>query len=88
MAGHIEDIAVDTSVQGKGLGKKIINALTLLSETLGAYKVILDCSEENKGEGLLWLTGQPSTHPSLSTSFLRKVRVSERNAATKGSNTD
>lgn len=49
-AGHIEDIAVDTSVQGKGLGKKIINALTLLSESLGAYKVILDCSTENQGE--------------------------------------
>jgi glucosamine-phosphate N-acetyltransferase len=49
-AGHIEDIAVDASVQGKGLGKKIINALTLLSESLGAYKVILDCSEDNQGE--------------------------------------
>lgn len=49
-SGHIEDIAVDTSVQGKGLGKKIINALTLLSESLGAYKVILDCSTDNQGE--------------------------------------
>jgi glucosamine-phosphate N-acetyltransferase len=49
-AGHIEDIAVDTTVQGKGLGKKMINALTLLSESLGAYKVILDCSTDNQGE--------------------------------------
>lgn len=48
-AGHIEDIAVDKSMQGKGVGKKLINALTLLSESLGAYKVILDCSMDNKG---------------------------------------
>lgn len=49
-AGHIEDISVDSKVQGKGLGKKIINALTILSESLGAYKVILDCSQDNQGE--------------------------------------
>ncbi|CAO1629000.1 unnamed protein product [Sympodiomycopsis kandeliae] len=47
-AGHIEDIAVDKSIQGKGLGKKVIQALTGISEKLGAYKVFLDCSEENK----------------------------------------
>ena len=49
-AGHIEDIAVDKNVQGKGLGKRIIHALTGICEGLGAYKVFLDCSEENKGE--------------------------------------
>lgn len=48
--GHIEDIAVDASTQGKGLGKKLIRALTALSEALGTYKVILDCSDENKRE--------------------------------------
>ncbi|KAK0548650.1 Glucosamine-phosphate N-acetyltransferase-like protein [Tilletia horrida] len=47
-AGHIEDIAVDPTVQGKGLGKKIIAALTAISEGLGAYKVFLDCSTENQ----------------------------------------
>ncbi|KAL9934658.1 hypothetical protein V8E36_006433 [Tilletia maclaganii] len=47
-AGHIEDIAVDPNVQGKGLGKKIIAALSAISEGLGAYKVFLDCSEDNK----------------------------------------
>jgi len=47
--GHIEDIAVDKSMQGKSLGKKIIQALTAISEKAGAYKTILDCSEENKG---------------------------------------
>lgn len=50
ICGHIEDIAVDANAQGKGLGKKLILALTELSESLGSYKVILDCSEENKGE--------------------------------------
>ncbi|CAD6890141.1 unnamed protein product [Tilletia controversa] len=47
-AGHIEDIAVDPNVQGKGLGKKVIAALTAISEGLGAYKVFLDCSESNQ----------------------------------------
>lgn len=37
--GHLEDIVVDQSVQGKGFGKLIIEVLTLLSESLGAYKV-------------------------------------------------
>lgn len=49
-AGHIEDIAVDKEVQGKGLGKRVIHALTGISEGLGAYKVFLDCSEDNKRE--------------------------------------
>lgn len=41
IAGHIEDIAVSTRMQGKGLGKRIIEVLTALSEELGAYKVRL-----------------------------------------------
>lgn len=82
-AGHIEDIAVDTTVQGKGLGKKMINALTLLSESLGAYKVILDCSTDNQGErdySLSWV-GPFSSRAVLTTScqcsLLRKVWVSK-----------
>jgi GNAT superfamily N-acetyltransferase len=83
-AGHIEDIAVDTSVQGKGLGKKMINALTLLSESLGAYKVILDCSAENQGEIYELCDIPPSCcadtvwrHlPSSLRSFLPEVQVS------------
>ncbi|KZV71094.1 acyl-CoA N-acyltransferase [Peniophora sp. CONT] len=45
--GHIEDIAVDKSQQGKKLGLRIINALTLISESHGAYKTILNCSDSN-----------------------------------------
>lgn len=45
--GHIEDIAVDKAVQGKRLGFRVVTALTEISESLGAYKTILDCSEDN-----------------------------------------
>ncbi|KDQ11531.1 hypothetical protein BOTBODRAFT_35203 [Botryobasidium botryosum FD-172 SS1] len=45
--GHIEDIAVDKSMQGKKLGLRIIEALTAISERMGAYKTILNCSEAN-----------------------------------------
>lgn len=58
ITGHIEDIAVDPKIQGKGLGKRIIEALTEVSEALGAYKTILDCSDENQGECRLWDFGR------------------------------
>ncbi|KAH9815434.1 acyl-CoA N-acyltransferase [Melampsora americana] len=45
--GHIEDIVVDPTVRGKSLGKRIIEALTGISERLGAYKTILDCNKDN-----------------------------------------
>ncbi|ANB13595.1 glucosamine 6-phosphate N-acetyltransferase [Sugiyamaella lignohabitans] len=44
---HIEDIAVARSEQGKKLGLHIIHALTDIGKSQGAYKVILDCSEDN-----------------------------------------
>lgn len=50
--GHIEDIAVDKSQQGKKLGLRIINALTGISENSGCYKTILNCSESNIRESL------------------------------------
>ncbi|KAK4050396.1 Glucosamine-phosphate N-acetyltransferase-like protein [Microbotryomycetes sp. JL201] len=49
--GHIEDIAVSPKMQGKGLGKKIIDALVAISQELGAYKAsatILDCNPKNE----------------------------------------
>lgn len=45
--GHIEDIAVDSKVQGKKLGLRIIQALTGISEREGCYKTILNCSDKN-----------------------------------------
>ncbi|PFH45246.1 hypothetical protein AMATHDRAFT_71909 [Amanita thiersii Skay4041] len=45
--GHIEDIAVDKSQQGKKLGLRVIQALTYISENSGCYKTILNCSDSN-----------------------------------------
>jgi glucosamine-phosphate N-acetyltransferase len=59
LVGHIEDIAVDKSQQGKKLGLRIINALTGISERLGAYKTILNCSTENIRELSLSRFGGP-----------------------------
>ena len=47
LVGHIEDIAVDKSQQGKKIGLRIINALTSISEGCGCYKTILNCSDKN-----------------------------------------
>lgn len=49
LVGHMEDIVVDQSQRGKNLGKLIIEQLTLTGKKLGCYKVILNCSEKNKG---------------------------------------
>lgn len=47
--GHIEDIAVAKSQQGKKLGNLLIEYLSKLAEDEGCYKVILDCSRTNVG---------------------------------------
>ncbi|KAI4300474.1 hypothetical protein L6164_033850 [Bauhinia variegata] len=46
--GHIEDVVVDSTVRGKQLGKKLIKFLTDHAHSMGCYKVILDCSHENR----------------------------------------
>ncbi|XP_043724728.1 glucosamine 6-phosphate N-acetyltransferase-like [Telopea speciosissima] len=47
--GHIEDVVVDSSARGLKLGQKIVSSLTDHARSVGCYKVILDCSIENKG---------------------------------------
>lgn len=47
LVGHIEDIAVSEKVQGRKLGLRIIEALTGISESVGCYKTILNCSDKN-----------------------------------------
>ncbi|VVT51755.1 uncharacterized protein SAPINGB_P003202 [Magnusiomyces paraingens] len=47
LVGHIEDIAVNKSQQGKRLGISLISALTAIGKAAGVYKIILDCSEHN-----------------------------------------
>ncbi|KAM7260465.1 hypothetical protein ACFE04_016206 [Oxalis oulophora] len=46
--GHIDDVVVDPSARGKQLGKKIVDFLTKHARSKGCYKVILDCSVDNK----------------------------------------
>lgn len=45
--GHIEDIAVSKDMQGKKLGLRVIQTLVAISEKVGCYKTILNCSDEN-----------------------------------------
>jgi glucosamine-phosphate N-acetyltransferase len=45
--GHIEDIVVNKSYRGFGLGKQMIDHLSKYAKNQGCYKCILDCSEEN-----------------------------------------
>lgn len=47
--GHIEDIAVAKDQQGKKLGLRLIHALDFISNKVGCYKTILDCSDANEG---------------------------------------
>lgn len=46
--GHIEDIVVKSDCRDKGYGKAIINCLSKRAQELGCYKVILDCSKNNR----------------------------------------
>ena len=47
IAGHIEDVSVKTSHQGRGLGRVLIDTLTSLARKKSCYKVILDCEDRN-----------------------------------------
>ena len=47
LAGHIEDIAVAKSEQGKSFGIKIIHTLMDISEKVGCYKTTLVCADHN-----------------------------------------
>ena len=46
VAGHIEDIVVDTSVRGKMLGVKLIKELVEIGQKLGCYRITLFCDKK------------------------------------------
>ncbi|KAN0089618.1 glucosamine 6-phosphate acetyltransferase [Hyaloscypha variabilis] len=46
---HIEEIAIRKEEQGKGLGLKMLNALSSIAKEVGCYKSILGCSPANEG---------------------------------------
>jgi len=45
---HIEDIVIDKSVRGCGIGYNLINYLKEKAIKMNAYKIVLDCSDSNK----------------------------------------
>lgn len=45
--GHIEDVAVDPTLQGLGIGAKLVQYLIGKCRDAGCYKVILDCDPKN-----------------------------------------
>jgi len=46
--GHLEDIIIDNTYQGKGYGKKLIDFLIKYCQENDCYKVILNCQENKK----------------------------------------
>lgn len=47
MVGHIEDVVVDASCRGMGLGRILVDTLIEMAMQRGCYKVVLDCTEKN-----------------------------------------
>jgi glucosamine-phosphate N-acetyltransferase len=45
---HIEDVCVKKEYRNKGLGKYMINELVKIATTKKCYKIVLDCSDDNR----------------------------------------
>ena len=43
LTGHVEDVVVDSSTRGTGLGKLMVNRLSDMAIEAGCYKIILNC---------------------------------------------
>ena len=46
IAGHIEDIVVDTTVRGKMVGVKLVKELINIGKSKGCYRITLFCDEK------------------------------------------
>jgi len=44
--GHIEDIVVNKSHRGKGIGKAIVQKLIDIGKEKGCYKTVINCKKE------------------------------------------
>ena len=42
--GHVEDVVVDSSTRGTGLGKMMVGQLTDMALAAGCYKILLNCT--------------------------------------------
>jgi len=47
LKGRVEEVVVDESARGTGLGRILVSACTRLSEKLGVYKTTLECAPHN-----------------------------------------
>jgi len=47
LKGRVEEVVVDESARGTGLGKYLVLACTRLSKQLGVYKTTLECAPHN-----------------------------------------
>merc|ERR1711879_69734 len=47
MVGHIEDVVVSKEYRGLHLGQALMHEAKKLGSTVGCYKIILDCTEDN-----------------------------------------
>lgn len=45
----MEEISIHKDCQSKGLGLKLLNALSSVAKSVGCYKSKLGCSEANEG---------------------------------------
>lgn len=48
-AAHLEDVSVLPKYQGLGIGKALIKYMIDQAKSMGCYKLILNCSENNFG---------------------------------------
>lgn len=48
LVGHIEDVVTHKDFRGMGVGKALVRHATDTARNAGCYKIILNCTEENR----------------------------------------